>query len=212
MPGVPAACAYPSSHLSHPAPNAHEAGAPDVAEEQPTRKLPSSGALPRLDQRPTQDQCAPPVGSTSETMVPGPEQLPGPSAAEAHPGTEARLSEQSTDEEVCGVCAAVECSFLSPNPHPHPAPNPNPGPNPSPNPNEVWLVLAVERSVNDVESMGHWDALLKVCTCARHAHAHVPHAPSGTARPQRVACGSVCMPQPHPHPQRTLVTELPSLP
>ena len=161
---MPAACAYPSSHLSHPAPDAHEADASDVADEQPTRKLPSSGALPRLDQRPTQDQCAPPVGSTSEAVAaPGPEQLPGPSAAEAHPGTEARLSEQSTDEEVCGVCAAVECSFLSPNPHPHPAPNPKPGPNPSPNPNEVWLVLAVERSVNDVESMGHWDALLKVC-------------------------------------------------
>ena len=106
MPGVPAACAYPSSHLSHSAPNAHEAGAPDVAEEQPTRKLPSSGALPRLDQRPTQDQCAPPVGSTSEAMVPGPEQLPGPSAAEARPGTEARLSvASSTPEEVWLVLA-----------------------------------------------------------------------------------------------------------
>ena len=119
---MPAACAYPSSHLSHPAPDAHEADASDVADEQPARKLPSSGALPRLDQRPTQGQCAPPVGSTSDAMAPGPE-LPGPSAAEYRPS--ARVSEQSTAEE-------------------------------------VWLVLAVERSVNDAESMGHWDALLKV--------------------------------------------------
>ena len=27
---------------------------------------------------------------------------------------------------------------------------------------EVWLVLAVERSLHDAESMGHWGELLKV--------------------------------------------------
>ena len=132
MPGVPAACAYPSSHhLSHPAPDthAHEADASDAADEQPTRKLPSSGALPRLDQRPTQDQCARPFGSTSDAVAPGPK-LPGPSAAEYRPS--ARVSEQSTAEEVWLVLAVGSAATPTPTPAPTPTPIPYPYPYPYP--------------------------------------------------------------------------------
>ena len=128
MPGVPAACAYPSSHLSHPAaaPDVqHEDGASDVAKEQPTRQLPSSGALPRLDQRPTQDQGAPPEGSTktSEVMAPDPvlhpvlHRLGQQSAAEAC----VRLSEQSANVQVWLVCWLWSAATL-PLPLPLPLP------------------------------------------------------------------------------------------
>ena len=66
-------------------------------------------------------------------------------------------------------------------------------------------MLAVERSVNDAESMGHWDALLKVCACTCHAHnerrmcythANCPRAHDKISA--RGMCMGMGMPQPHP--------------
>ena len=61
----------------------------------------------------------------------------------------------------CGLCWLWGAQLPQPLPLLLPLPL-SPTPTPTPTPNQVWLVLAVERSVNDAESMGHWDALLKV--------------------------------------------------